>query len=70
MAPDRDFYRSPVAPGDVATLQQQLRVWQWAPPVLTAGLIDEPGEPTRDALDQVLALFRRKLLGEDPTTDQ
>jgi dienelactone hydrolase len=37
--------------------------------VLTAGLVDEPGEPTRDALDQVLALFRRKLLGEEPTTD-
>ena len=38
--------------------------------VLTGGLIDEPGEPTRDALDQVLALFRRKLLGEEgPTTD-
>jgi hypothetical protein len=29
----------PGTPGDVATLQQQLRVWQWAPPVLTAGLI-------------------------------
>jgi len=37
--------------------------------VLTAGLIDEPGEPTRDALDQVLALFNRKLLGKEPTTD-
>jgi dienelactone hydrolase len=30
--------------------------------VLTADLIDEPGEPTRNALDQVLALFRNKLL--------
>jgi dienelactone hydrolase len=30
--------------------------------VLTGDLIDEPGEPTRDALDQVLALFRDKLL--------
>lgn len=30
--------------------------------VLTGDLIDEPGEPTRDALDQVLALFRSKLL--------
>jgi dienelactone hydrolase len=30
--------------------------------VLTEHLIDEPGEPTRDALDQVLDLFRRKLL--------
>ena len=35
--------------------------------MLTGGLIDEPGEPTRDALDQVLALFRSKLLGEEPT---
>lgn len=33
--------------------------------VLTADLIDEPGEPTRHALDQVLALFQSKLL---PTT--
>jgi dienelactone hydrolase len=31
--------------------------------VLTGDLIDEPGEPTRAALDQVLALFRDKLLG-------
>jgi dienelactone hydrolase len=30
--------------------------------VLTGDLIDEPGEPTRDALDTVLALFRSKLL--------
>jgi dienelactone hydrolase len=30
--------------------------------VLTGDLIDEPGEPTRDALDQVMALFRSKLL--------
>lgn len=30
--------------------------------VLTEHLIDEPGEPTRDALDQVLDLFRTKLL--------
>jgi len=30
--------------------------------VLTSGLIDEPGERTRDALDQVLELFRNKLL--------
>jgi dienelactone hydrolase len=35
--------------------------------VLTAGLIDEPGEPTRDALDQVLALFRHKLLDGPPS---
>lgn len=30
--------------------------------VLTGDLIDEPGEPTRAALDQVLDLFRTKLL--------
>lgn len=34
----------------------------WHHAVLTVGLIDEPGEPTRAALDQVLALFSRKLL--------
>lgn len=30
--------------------------------VLTGDLVDEPGEPTRAALDQVLDLFRSKLL--------
>jgi hypothetical protein len=30
--------------------------------VLTRDLIDEPGEPTRAALDQVLDLLRSKLL--------
>jgi dienelactone hydrolase len=30
--------------------------------VLTEHLIDEPGQPTRDALDQVLELFRSRLL--------
>jgi dienelactone hydrolase len=30
--------------------------------VLTEDLIDEPGQPTREALDQVLELFRSKLL--------
>lgn len=34
--------------------------------VLTGDLIDEPGEPTRNALDQVLALFREKLLTQTP----
>jgi dienelactone hydrolase len=29
--------------------------------VLTAHFVDEPGHPTRDALDQVLTLFRTKL---------
>jgi dienelactone hydrolase len=32
--------------------------------VLTGDLIDEPGEPTREALDRVLALFQSKLLPE------
>jgi dienelactone hydrolase len=35
--------------------------------VLTEHLIDEPGQPTRDALDTVLDLFRTRLL---PPTDQ
>ncbi|TFI42591.1 dienelactone hydrolase [Rhodococcus sp. 1R11] len=30
--------------------------------VVTEGLVDEPGQPTREALDTVLNLFRRKLL--------
>jgi dienelactone hydrolase len=30
--------------------------------VLTGGLVDEPGQPTRAALDQVIDLFRTKLL--------
>ncbi|WP_086831150.1 dienelactone hydrolase family protein [Streptomyces sp. NRRL B-24572] len=30
--------------------------------VLTEHLVDEPGQPTRQALDQVLDLFRRRLL--------
>jgi hypothetical protein len=34
--------------------------------VLTRDLIDVPGEPTRDALDLVMDLFRTKLL-EHPT---
>jgi dienelactone hydrolase len=32
--------------------------------VLTTHLVDEPGHPTRDALDQVLALFRDRLKPE------
>ncbi|MET0385911.1 MAG: dienelactone hydrolase family protein [Polyangiales bacterium] len=32
--------------------------------VLTGDLIDEPGQPTRAALDQVLAFFRDKLIGD------
>ena len=38
--------------------------------VLTGDLIDEPGEPTRNALDQVLALFREKLLRQAPRDTQ
>lgn len=34
----------------------------WPHSVLTENLKDEPGEPTRDALEQVIDLFRRKLL--------
>ncbi|MGW6984491.1 dienelactone hydrolase family protein [Streptomyces sp. NPDC054932] len=34
--------------------------------VLTEHLIDEPGQPTRQALDAVLDLFRARLLGEQP----
>ena len=30
--------------------------------MLTAHLVDEPGHPTRDALDQVLTLFRTRLV--------
>jgi hypothetical protein len=30
--------------------------------VLTEHLVDEPGHPTRDALEQVLELFRSRLL--------
>jgi hypothetical protein len=33
--------------------------------VLTEHLVDEPGNPTRQALDQVLDLFQRKLLKAD-----
>ncbi|MFF9568834.1 dienelactone hydrolase family protein [Streptomyces sp. NPDC014685] len=34
--------------------------------VLTEHLVDEPGRPTRQALDTVLDLFRTRLLGERP----
>ena len=34
--------------------------------VLTEHLIDEPGQPTRDALEQVLDLFRTRLLHRRP----
>ncbi|MGW3009089.1 dienelactone hydrolase family protein [Streptomyces sp. NPDC001219] len=33
--------------------------------VLTEHLVDEPGQPTRAALDEVLDLFRTRLLGQD-----
>jgi hypothetical protein len=31
--------------------------------VVTEHLVDEPGHPTRDALDQVLAFFKERLAG-------
>ncbi len=34
----------------------------WRHSVLTGDLVDAPGEPTREALEKVLALFREKLL--------
>jgi dienelactone hydrolase len=34
--------------------------------VVTEHFVDEPGHPTRDALDQVLELFRRRLLAATP----
>ncbi|HUC37451.1 MAG TPA: dienelactone hydrolase family protein [Acidimicrobiales bacterium] len=34
--------------------------------VLTEHLVDKPGHPTREALDQVLGLFREKLLSPAP----
>ncbi|MEU6313205.1 dienelactone hydrolase family protein [Streptomyces sp. NPDC047014] len=37
--------------------------------VLTEHLIDAPGQPTREALDTVLALFRTRLLEERPAAD-
>lgn len=40
--------------------------FKYAHSVLTHDLIDEPGERTRAALDQVLALFREKLLTHTP----
>ncbi|WP_327372721.1 dienelactone hydrolase family protein [Streptomyces sp. NBC_01216] len=36
--------------------------------VLTEHLVDAPGQPTREALDMVLELFRTRLLGERPGT--
>ncbi len=36
--------------------------------VLTGDLVDEPGTPTREALDRVLALFEHRLLGTDTAT--
>jgi dienelactone hydrolase len=41
--------------------------------VLTEHLIDEPGQPTRDALEQVLELFRSRLLepeGDGPPAEE
>ncbi|MGW7573412.1 dienelactone hydrolase family protein [Streptomyces sp. NPDC054765] len=38
--------------------------------VLTEHLIDEPGQPTREALDEVLDLFRTRLLAQHDITAQ
>ncbi|MFF3677968.1 dienelactone hydrolase family protein [Streptomyces sp. NPDC002120] len=38
--------------------------------VLTEHLVDEPGQPTRQALDTVLDLFRTRLLGEEPAVTE
>ncbi|SKW59041.1 Putative dienelactone hydrolase [Mycobacteroides abscessus subsp. massiliense] len=45
-------------PGDVANPHSPMP----AHSVVTEHLIDEPGQPTRAALDQVLDLFRSRLL--------
>lgn len=45
------------SPGNPSGLKQN------AHSVLTEDLVDTPGHPTRDALDQVLDLFRHRLLG-------
>jgi dienelactone hydrolase len=37
--------------------------------VLTEDFVDEPGHPTRDALDRVLDLFRTRLLTVPPASD-
>jgi dienelactone hydrolase len=37
--------------------------------VLTEDFVDEPGHPTRDALDRVLDLFRTRLLATAPGSD-
>ncbi|WP_299038625.1 hypothetical protein [uncultured Pseudokineococcus sp.] len=51
--PTRDGVRPlPSTPGDVAVLQQQLRVWQWSVPVLTGALVAltaQQGEMQRPA---------------------
>jgi len=37
--------------------------------VLTEHLVDEPGHPTRDALDRVLGFFRERLLTDEPASE-
>ena len=37
--------------------------------VLTEDFVDEPGHPTRDAMDRVLDLFRTRLLAAAPASD-
>ena len=36
--------------------------------VFTGDLIDAPGQPTRRAVDEVIAFFRKALLGEHPAS--
>lgn len=43
------------SPGNPAGIRRK------AHSVLTVDLVDEPGHPTRDALDRVLAFLRRQL---------
>jgi hypothetical protein len=62
-----DFLREQLGDGFVAVTLAQSdghpdSPMPWPHSVLTRDLIDEPGEPTRTALEKVLALLREKLL--------
>jgi dienelactone hydrolase len=58
-----DFLRAELGDGFVAVeLPDESAAARPAHSVLTEHLIDEPGQPTRQALDRVLELFRTKLL--------
>ena len=62
--PERfEFLRRELGDGFVAVeLPDESAAGKPAHSVLTEHLVDEPGQPTRQALDQVLDLFRTKLL--------